>query len=469
MIDFPAMMGCSPNPYMALDPEFRFLWANDAYLRATMRSWDEIEGEMLFEAFPPPDPATKEVLRESIRRAFDTGEPDELAFIEYAIRNPDGSVDNHYWSATHTPFRDEAGKVAYVLQHTVDITELETLRRERDAMGVVGRARAVEQRYHDVAREVAELRSLIEQAPGFMAVLTGPDHRYLFANAAYRRLLGQREFIGRTVAAAVPEVAEQGFVAVLDQVFTTGEPYFGQREKVVFLDDGASEPRETFLEFIFQPIRGKKREVTGIFIQGHDVTEEVEAEERQRLLINELNHRVKNTLAVVQGLAHQSFGADVDGRFAVFSARLMALASAHNLLTAATWESADLHGLVRGSLEATAGDAAHRCALDGPIVTLPPSLAVALAMIVHELSTNAIKYGALSNAEGGVTVTWNSERSGDGCVLALDWIESGGPQVAPPQQLGFGTRLIRRGLAGQGHAELEFRPEGLQCRIEANW
>ena len=469
MIDFPAMMGCSPNPYMALDPELRFLWANDAYLRTTMRSWDEIEGAMLFEAFPPPDTATKEVLRESIRRAFDTGEPDELAFIEYAIRNPDGSVDNHYWSATHTPFRGDTGEVAYVLQHTVDITELETLRRERDAMGVVGRAKAVEQRYHDIAQEVAELRSLLEQAPGFMAVLTGPDHRYLFANAAYRRLLGQRDFIGQTVAEAVPEVAEQGFIAILDQVFTTGEPYFGQREKVVFLDDGASEPRETFLEFIFQPIRDGKREVSGIFIQGHDVTEEVEAEERQRLLINELNHRVKNTLAVVQGLAHQSFGADVDGRFAVFSARLMALASAHNLLTASTWESADLHGLVRESLEATAGAVAQRCTLDGPTVTLPPSLAVALAMIVHELSTNAIKYGALSNAEGSVTVSWNLKRAGDGCVLAFDWIESGGPRVSAPQQLGFGTRLIRRGLAGQGRAELEFRPEGLHCRIEANW
>jgi len=469
MIDFHAMMGHSPNPYMVLDREFRFLWANDAYLRTTMRSWEDIAGRVLFEAFPPPDEATERLLRDSIQLAFDTGEPDELAFIEYAIRNPDGSTASLYWSATHTPLRDQSGEIAHVLQHTVDITELETLRRAHDAAGVIERARSVERRSRDLASEARRMRSLLNQTPGFMAIITGAEHRFLMANQAYQRLVGNRDIIGRTVAESVPEVVDQGFTDALDRVFESGEPYFGRREKVVFIDKDAPEPRETFLEFIFQPIRDEDGRIWGIFIQGHDVTEEVEAEERQRLLINELNHRVKNTLAVVQGLAQQSFGADAGGRFSVFSARLSALAGAHNLLTAATWESADLRSLVLSSLEATAGVDVARCRLDGPRATLPPQLAVSLAMIVHELSTNAIKYGALSNSKGAVTVTWTAERANNGCTLVLDWTERGGPAIDIPTREGFGTRLIRRGLAGHGAAELEFEREGLHCRIRVTW
>lgn len=466
-IDFRDMMESSPNPYMVVDRDYRIVWANEAYLRATMRAFEEIHGLELFDAFPPPDQSTRIQLQESIRRAFDTGETDELALIDYAIRGPDGTMSAHSWSATHTPFPDSSGAIRYVLQHTVDITELQTLRRERDAMGVVDRARAVAQRYHDVAQEIAELRGLLEHAPGFLAVLTGPEHRYLFANAAYRRLLGGRAFVGRTVAEAVPEVADQGFIAVLDRVFASGEPYFGKRDKVVFVDADPANPRETYLEFIFQPIRHQHGQISGILIQGHDVTDQVEADERQRLLVNELNHRVKNTLAVVQGLAQQSFGAEAGGQFAVFSGRLEALANAHTLLTASTWESADLAGLVRGSLEAAAGTAVAQCALSGPAILLPPQLAVAMAMIVHELSTNAIKYGALSNSEGRVTVDWSVVSAEAGERLAMVWQETGGPAVISPLREGFGAKLIRRGLGAQGRAAIEYRPAGVCCQIEA--
>jgi PAS domain S-box-containing protein len=468
MIDFQTMMGDSPNPYMVLDREMRFVWANEAYLQATMRRFEDIDGEVLFEAFPPPDEATGQQLRDSIQRALDTGEADELALIEYAIRNPDGSMGHQIWSATHTPFRNGAGEVAYVLQHTVDVTELETLRRLRDEAGVMGRARAVEQRFLDMAEEIAQLRDLLEQAPGFMAVVTGADHRFMFTNAAYRRLLGQRQLVGKTVVEAVPEIEEQGLIATLNRIFTSGEPYFGRRQKVALMHEGATAPRESYLEFILQPIKDTTGQTWGIFVQGHDVTEAVEAEDRQRLLINELNHRVKNTLAVVQGLAQQSFGREpTDGRFEVFGARLGALAGAHTLLTAATWEAADLLELVRGSLEATAGRDLARCTLAGPLVTIPPQLAVTLAMIIHELSTNAIKYGALSTDEGTVTVQWSVARGREATELVIDWREAGGPAVAEPTREGFGARLIRRGLGGQGRAELDYDPAGVHCHIEA--
>lgn len=460
-------MGDAPNPYMLLDRQFRFVWANRAYERAVMRPFAEFEGQSLFAAFPAPDEPTGRQLRESIERAFETGETDELAFIEYAIRNPDGSMERAFWSATHTPVRQASGQVAFVLQHTVNVTELEALRRMRDETGVIERARSVERRSLDLVKEADRLRSVFEQAPGFMAVLTGPEHRFLMANGAYRRLLGHRDFLGRTVAEAVPEVVEQGFIEILNEVFTTGSPYFGQREKVVFIDEGAAGPRETFLEFIFQPIRDEAGGVSGIFVQGHDVTETVEAEERQRLLINELNHRVKNTLAVVQGLAQQSFGQQADRPFEVFTARLAALAGAHNLLTDSTWESANLRELIYSSLEATAGLHIARCRLEGPPVTLPPPLALSLAMIFHELSTNAIKYGALSNADGRVAVSWADETDGGTRKLAIEWTEVGGPPVAPPEREGFGTRLVRQGLSGRGTTGLDFRPAGLHCTIVA--
>lgn len=467
MIDFQTMMGDSPNPYMVLDREMRFVWANAAYLRSTMRSFSEIEGRVLFEAFPAPDENSHRQLRDSIQSAFDTGQIAELALIEYAIRNPDGSMGHQVWSATHTPFRNGSGEVAYVLQHTVNVTELESLRRLRDETGVIGRARAVEQRYRDMAEEIAQLRSLLEQAPGFMAVATGSEHRFMFANAAYRRLLGERELVGRTVLEAVPEIEKQGLISMLDRVFASGKPYSGRRQRVALVHDSADAPRESYLDFILQPIKDAKGQTWGIFVQGHDVTEAVEAEDRQDLLINELNHRVKNTLAVVQGLAQQSFGADAAGRFEVFGARLAALAGAHDLLTSSTWESADLHFLIQRSLEAPAGCDGARCTLDGPAVTLPPQLAVTLAMVVHELSTNAIKYGALSGGAGTVAVRWHAARVREGTELVIDWQETGGPPVVQPAREGFGARLIRRGLGSGGRAELDYQPSGLHCRIEA--
>ena len=468
MIEYGPLFDQSPNAYVVFDRDLRLVAMNAAYLRVTKRTREDILGQPLFEAFPS-DEASESYrhLKGSLERVLATREIDELAHIRYDIPNPDGTVGAEIWSATHTPLLDAQGEVALILQHTVNITKLGEAPRAGEEAGVVERALFVERRARDTARETEQMKSLLEQTPGFMAIITGAEHRFLLTNAAYRRLTGGRPLTGRTVADAIPEVVEQGFVDVLNNVFASGEPYFGKRERVVFHDEGASEPRETYLEFIFQPIRGEDEDIWGIFIQGHDVTEEVEAEERQRLLINELNHRVKNTLAVVQGLAQQSFGKQPDGRFEIFTARLAALSGAHNLLTEATWESADLRELVYSSLEATAGLDIARCELAGTPVTLPPQLALSLAMIIHELSTNAIKYGALSSAAGRVHVRWTVERTSDERQITIAWDETGGPPVTPPEREGFGTRLIRRGLSGQGATELEYRPAGLHCRIVA--
>jgi two-component sensor histidine kinase len=185
-----------------------------------------------------------------------------------------------------------------------------------------------------------------------------------------------------------------------------------------------------------------------------------QAADRQQLMINELNHRVKNTLVVVQSLARHSLRPTGDGEngLAQFNDRLHALASAHDLLTRRSWEGADLGELLVEALKPYA----NQLTLDGPPVPLTPNAAVALAMIFHELATNASKYGALSTEAGRVSVTWNVEGRSR---LTIIWRERAGPKVSPPNRGGFGSRLIAASLKGDlaGSADFEYAPEGLTC------
>jgi len=473
-INFEALFARSSNAYVVLDNSLSIIWMNDAYLRVTMRDRDQLLGRKIFEAFPS-DPRSdgRRLFQESLERVLATRETDEIALTRYDIENADGGMGVRYWSTTHTPLLDDAGAVTHILQHAVDVTELHGLRRLRDQVGVVERASAVQARNLGLAEETSQLKSMFEQAPGFVAVLTGPEHRFQMANGAYRHLVGRRELLGKRVEDALPEVAEQGFVAVLDKVWETGTAYVA-RSEAVQLNRLEGEPRQVrHLDFIFQPIYAREGggDVTGIFIQGYDVSEEVASRERQRLMINELNHRVKNTLAIVQSLASQSFRLipDSDPARRTFDSRLNALAAAHSLLTERNWQSAGLVDTVRASVVATAGDATDRFHITGPDFTLCPQTAVSLAMIVHELSTNAIKHGALSNDVGEVEIGWRIEEAGDQCRLTIDWVEHGGPPVVEPSRRGFGTRLIERGLSAEHDAEisLQFEPRGLHCTLSA--
>ena len=470
-VDFEKLFSKSPNPYVLLDRDLKIAWMNEAYLTATMRSRDDLLGIDMFEAFPSdPHSESFALLSGSLRRVLDTATADEIALIRYDIARPDGTMNEMYWSATHTPVLDDRGATAFILQHTVDVTELHSLRRARDAMNLVQRADAVQARNAGLQQETAQLKALFEQAPGFVAVVEGPRHVFRMANASYRRLVAERDIIGHSVAEAIPEVVDQGFVSVLDAVRQDGRAYVGQRERVMLKRESGDDVELRYLNFIFQPIH-QAGEVTGIIIQGSDVTDEVEASDAQRLLIDELNHRVKNTLAIVQGLAAQSFrdleGAEPARR--AFDARLNALASAHSLLTARNWESADVADIVSGAFEAAAGAGASRLDLTGPRLPLDPQVGVSLSMMIHELTTNAIKYGALANERGRVTVDWSLDRGDGGRTLILDWCEDGGPTVAAPQTRGFGSRLIERGLSTHGGSQvtMKFEPEGLRCRVVA--
>ena len=469
-IEFEALFANSPNPYIVLDPSLAIVWMNKAYLAATMREREEIIGQSMFDAFPS-DPLSESyrLLKSSLDRVVRTQETDEIALIRYDIRNTQGSMDARYWSATHTPIMDDNGKLAFILQHTVDVTELQSLRALRDEMGIVQRAQAVQARNHGLAAESDRMRSLFEQAPGFVAILRGPDHIFQLANQAYRQLVGMRELNGRTVAEAMPEVVDQGFVNLLTQVYNSGVAYVGQREKIVLHDAASGRGQERYLDFIYQPIFTDGGQVSGIFVQGYDVTDHVAAEEHQKLLINELNHRVKNTLAIVLSLAAQSFrnAASLEAAQTTLTARLSALANAYSHLTGNNWEAARLAETIEISTAAVAGAATDRIDIAGPEVTLQPQAAMALAMIVHELSTNATKYGALSSDGGRVAIDWSFTEIEGEQELVVNWVESGGPPVEPPTRRGFGTRLIESGIPSRKSSDVQmsFHPEGLRCRI----
>ena len=197
-----------------------------------------------------------------------------------------------------------------------------------------------------------------------------------------------------------------------------------------------------------------------------------EAQRHQLLLINELNHRVKNTLAIIQSIAMQTLrGNDTPPEVReAFMARLLALANAHDILTAESWESAELGDVLAKAVGMHRQEGQHdRISLSGPPFRLIPKTAVALAMAIHELATNAAKYGALSDDAGSVDIRWVVSTSADMPALCLTWTERGGPAVQPPTHKGFGSRLIERGLAAElgGSVRLDYRPEGVVCTIEA--
>ncbi|WP_062207740.1 PAS domain-containing protein [Aureimonas sp. AU12] len=202
-----------------------------------------------------------------------------------------------------------------------------------------------------------------------------------------------------------------------------------------------------------------------------DVTEEKEAEERQILLTRELQHRVKNTLAMVNALANQTLrrAANVKDGLAAFSARLIALSHAHDILTQTSWTSAPIAAVVSQSMALQGGESA-RVSWSGPDIRLTAKQSLALALALHELATNAAKYGALSNEEGRVLIGWHVAQRDGAQRLCFEWREVGGPRVEKPMTRGFGSRLIEQSLALEfgGSVIVAYEPTGLVCSIDAD-
>ena len=303
-IDFRALFDSSPNAYMLLDRQLRFVAANEAYLRATASRLDDLLGRHVIDVFPH-DPADRSnqsatMLRESLERVLASGEPDVLALIRYRVpRLRDGrpEMEDRFWSATHTPIRGDSGDVAYILQHTVDVTDLQHVREtaappphgseettpvEAD---VLRRARAVQETNITLDGERRELRRLFEQAPGFMCFLRGQDHVFEIANAAYYQLVGHRDILGKPVREALPELVEQPYVDLLQRVFRTGEAFLGRGMRALLQRDPGGEPAEVFLDFSYQPIVDASGATLGVLVQGYDITAQKQQEAQHAALL----------------------------------------------------------------------------------------------------------------------------------------------------------------------------------------
>jgi two-component sensor histidine kinase len=440
-----------------------------------------------------------------------------------------------------------------------------------------------------LTEQVERQRRLFEQAPGFIAVMRGPDHVFEFVNEAYRRLTGERSYIGRSVREVFPDVEGQGFFEWLDNVFASGERFIARQMPLWLKPSPNSPSEERFLDFIYEPVTNEVGEVTGIFVEGHDVTEQkrietalrqseerfritqelsldafsiVQAvrddtgsiidfewlyanpaagriiqhppealigkrlldvlpgsrtqsdlfdryvrlvetgephdielhyeadgisgwfrnmairlderiavhfsditerkhsEEKLKLLMREVDHRAKNTLALMQALIHMTQAETVPQFVAALQGRVEALGRVQTLLTDSRWRGADLGHLIRDELAPY--DVGERIRLAGPRLMLPPGTAQAMALVLHELTTNAVKYGALAVPQGRLRVVWEISDS-----IALQWIEEGGQASAPPEHRGFGTTVIESSIAQQlgGTVRFDWLPAGLACKI----
>lgn len=372
--------------------------------------------------------------------------------VERLVRRDDGTTI--YVSINIDPLRNARGELVGAVNCFMDITE----RKRTDDALEQSRLRGLEQEqrlaatYEHVAIGISEV---------------APDGRFLRVNEAictitgYSReeLLSSRLF-DKTFAADI-DLDREGF---RQQV--SGELEFYSAEKRFNHKDG----RVIWMSVSSSPVRDANGRLLYVVRVVQDITERKAAERRQKLLIDELNHRVKNTLARVQSLAAQTArGAASPEEFRErFEGRLIALSRAHDQLTMHHWENGDLRALIAESVAPYADGA--RVVLRGEEVELGPRAVLTLAMAFHELTTNAAKYGALASPDGRIEIGWQrSAAEGETpAQLRIDWVEKGGPAVVVPERRGFGSRMIEGSIAAElgGSAKMVFAPDGLRCEIE---
>jgi len=317
----------------------------------------------------------------------------------------------------------------------------------------------------DLRASEARYRTIFEEANDYL-VTADLDQRVTSCNPAVLAALGYTfdEVLGRSFGEFV---APEQFARMGEMLRLKLREGGATRHTVtVNTRDG----RELVWEINSRLMYDDAGDPIGLHAIGRDMTEAKRAETHQALLIDELNHRVKNTLAIVQGIAQQTLrdGGDVAVMRDTFQGRLSALSTAHNMLTREQWTTVSLTTVIRDAV-APHGGWDGLFVLDGPDVPIQPKTAISLALAIHELATNAVKHGALSRPGGGVAIDWCIAEHDEDRRLLLTWRESGGPEVKEPTHRGFGTRMIERGLASElgGTVKIHFDSHGVRCVVEA--
>ncbi len=299
-LDYAALFNASPYPYLLIDRQMVIVGANRAYLQAVSRT-DDIIGQHIFAAFPanPDDPDSTNVaqLTASIEQVIATGQVHNIPFVRFAVQRAtsEGPIfEERYWSAVHTPVFDASGEIAFISQNAIDVTELYLFNRDAGVAQVdtQGKPLKVSENFnraqmHEAMKRIlnderSHLNRLFNLAPGFIAILSGRQCIFEIVNEAYYQLVGHRKLLGKPFWEALPEVKGQGFEALMDQVFDTGEAVVARSTKVSLQRAPAGPLIDRYIDLVYQPLYSGDGQVTGIFAQGHDVTDAYVAQQAQR-------------------------------------------------------------------------------------------------------------------------------------------------------------------------------------------
>lgn len=421
------------------------IWAREPEPNQTHDSF--IAGTRMYEADGTPAPASL------LSGVLATGVP--VHDVERRVHRPDGN--EIIVTVNIEPLRNVHGEVVGAVECMIDITDSRrtTLALEQSRLDAEEQEQRHAATYEHAAIGIAEI---------------APDGHFVRVNEAICTITGRaREDLisGYLFRDTHPDDVDADRQAFNKQV--SGELQFYSIEKRFVRPDG----RTIWISVRSSPVRTAAGTLLYVVRVVQDITERKEAERRQKLLVDELNHRVKNTLATVQSLASQTSRSTGSPKLfsSAFEGRLIALSKAHDQLTRHHWENAELRELLAGSLAPYASASAERIVLRGEDVVLRPRAVLTLAMAVHELTTNAAKYGALSVPTGSVEITWRPVVEEGRKHLRIDWIESGGPEVVVPKRRSFGSRMIEGSIDAElgGIAKLNYPAEGLRCEMLIPW
>jgi two-component system CheB/CheR fusion protein len=355
--------------------------------------------------------------------------------MEAVAERPDGS--RVPFIPYPTPLYDDTGTFVGAVNMLVDISE--------------------RKRAEDYAQRLASIVEFSDDA----IVSKNLNGVIVSWNAGAQRLFGYaaEEVIGRPVTILIPPDRLDEEPGILARILR-GE-HIDHYETIRRRKDGSM----VEISLTVSPVKDASGRIVGASKIARDISERRQAQEQQKLLVGEMKHRVKNTLATVQAIAMQTLRPGQEQE--AFIARLHALAKTHDLLSLERWDRAPVRDVVGTALGAFQEAHRERFLIDGPDdVRLDANRSLLLAMALHELSTNAVKYGALSNGSGRVRVAWELQKGDGPDRLIFYWQERGGPPVKPAERKGFGSRLIERALqAGLGTTRLEFDPQGVACTL----
>jgi PAS domain S-box-containing protein len=457
---FAAAVRTTRMPMIITDPrqpDNPIIFCNESFLHLTGYGRDEILGRncrFLQGTGTNADDVAK------VRRAVAERKSIEIDLLNYKKNG------ESFWNRLLLSPVFDGSELTYFFASQYDVTpERERVHRMR--MDQATLEEEIRQRVADLTLSEERLNFTLRAGRLGSWTLELPDDR-LVASNIFKENFGRQAAESFTYAELLDAIQSEDrlrWSEAVDAAITDGRD-FDIEFRVKLGDDDVR-----WLEVRGQPslnAAGKAQALAGVSL---DVTERKRAEEHRLLLVRELNHRVKNTLATVQSIVRQSLRStrSVAEAGEVADSRIRALSMAHDVLTDESWSGASMADLASQTLKPFTDVGSDRFQIGGDHVRLKPRTALAISMALHELATNAVKYGALSNEAGTIRFRWTVLHRPDGAMLNIRWEEAGGPPVGKPQQVGFGSRLIERALASEigGTAVIEYRPSGVVFTVDA--